>query len=297
MQRLAQWATIICAFTLTLLTGCAPMQDIGQDSLAPYHPKLPADITTFEDARKDLALQLSTQSSTSKGMLVTLRPWPFHPDDTAASDRFFKMNRGIREIQLLGDSQNALIWVRSISVLDDRIELPQQAFLFDDLPTLDISVKYDGGEHIDFSKNISVYYFADAKRAADDLFFMQQNMQQYKDGQKAQQALFEAKAAAYLSGKVKAEVTEEQRKFIIQANALTQERDYKGAIERYKSVLKIDPVAYPSAYYNMALLSVELGMYKQAIENMKKYLILEPTAKDARSAQDKIYEWEMKADQ
>ena len=234
MQRLAQWATILGALTLTLLTGCAPMQATGQNSPASYRPKLPADITTFEDARKDLALQLSKPSN-SQGLLVALHPWPFQPDDTAASDRFFKMNRGIHEIHLLGETQTAHIWVRSIAVLDDRIELPQQAFLFDDLPTLDIAVKSDANDHIDFSKNISVYYFADAKRAADDLFFMQQNMQQYKDGQKAQQALFEAPGQPRTSpAKQRRKSPKSSGKFIIQANALTQERDYKGAIERYK---------------------------------------------------------------
>jgi len=42
----------------------------------------------------------------------------------------------------------------------------------------------------------------------------------------------------------------------------------------------------------MALLSAQLGRYRQAIAHMNQYLLLEPEARDARSAQDKIYEWE-----
>lgn len=43
----------------------------------------------------------------------------------------------------------------------------------------------------------------------------------------------------------------------------------------------------------MALLYAQIHRFNMAISFMKKYLILEPDAKDARSAQDKIYEWEL----
>ena len=45
-------------------------------------------------------------------------------------------------------------------------------------------------------------------------------------------------------------------------------------------------------YANLALLSAQLHQYNAAIYYMKKYLMLEPEAEDARSAQDKIYLWE-----
>jgi len=56
-------------------------------------------------------------------------------------------------------------------------------------------------------------------------------------------------------------------------------------------VTAIDQTAYPSAYSNLALLLAQIHMFDAAIYNMKKYLLLEPEAADARSAQDKIYEW------
>jgi hypothetical protein len=43
----------------------------------------------------------------------------------------------------------------------------------------------------------------------------------------------------------------------------------------------------------MALLSEQMKWFNSAIFYMKQYLLLVPDAKDARSAQDKIYEWEM----
>jgi tetratricopeptide (TPR) repeat protein len=89
-------------------------------------------------------------------------------------------------------------------------------------------------------------------------------------------------------------ISEEQRKFIVQANSANNEKDYTKALELYEKALKISPYAYPEAYFNMALISAQTENYNYAIFNMKKYLILVPDAPDVRTAQDKIYEWEMK---
>ncbi len=80
----------------------------------------------------------------------------------------------------------------------------------------------------------------------------------------------------------------------MQANALNQEKEYKRAIELYQKAIEVDPVSYPSAYFNTALLYAQMKRFHMAIFNMKKYLLLLPEATDARSAQDKIYEWEIK---
>jgi tetratricopeptide (TPR) repeat protein len=91
-------------------------------------------------------------------------------------------------------------------------------------------------------------------------------------------------------------MSEEQRKFIVQANAANEEKDYNKASELFDKAVKLNPYSYSPAYYNMALIASQLGRYQYAIFNMKKYLILSPEAQDARAAQDKIYEWEMKFD-
>ena len=57
----------------------------------------------------------------------------------------------------------------------------------------------------------------------------------------------------------------------------------------------MDPVSYPAAYFNLALLYEQQEQYSRAIDAMRKYLLLQPNAADARSAQDKIYEWEIQA--
>ncbi len=91
----------------------------------------------------------------------------------------------------------------------------------------------------------------------------------------------------------KPSITEEQRKFLVQANIRNDEKKYTEALALYEKAVKIDPFTYPSAYYNMALISGQIKKYKYAVFNMKKYLELVPEAEDARKGQDKIYEWEL----
>jgi len=88
-------------------------------------------------------------------------------------------------------------------------------------------------------------------------------------------------------------ISEEQRKYILQANALNDNKDYQSAIQYYDKAFALNPVSYPAGYYNLALISGLAGNYNYAILNMKKYLLLLPNAPDAREAQDKIYGWEV----
>ncbi len=50
-------------------------------------------------------------------------------------------------------------------------------------------------------------------------------------------------------------ITEEQRKFLVQANVRNDEKKYTEALALYEKAVRIDPSSYPSAYYNMALIS------------------------------------------
>ena len=119
-------------------------------------------------------------------------------------------------------------------------------------------------------------------------------MQQWeRKAQEQQLALFESKASQYRALKVKPQVSEEQRKYIVQANALSQQKEYADAVDLYRKAVEVDPTSYPGAYFNMALLSAQTNRFSVAITYMKQYLLLVPDAKDARSAQDKIYEWEL----
>lgn len=102
---------------------------------------------------------------------------------------------------------------------------------------------------------------------------------------------FKPVADNYRSLTEKPAITEEQREYIVQANLFTQQKNYNKAIELYQKVIQINPISFPAAYSNLALLYANLADYQSAIYYMKLYLMLEPEALDARASQDKIYEW------
>ncbi|MEL7585531.1 MAG: tetratricopeptide repeat protein [Prolixibacteraceae bacterium] len=129
-----------------------------------------------------------------------------------------------------------------------------------------------------------------AQRFTDLFYFMQQEL--LKEREKEENA-FREMAAGYQALKIKPPVSEDQRRLIVQANAMNQQKQYVKAILLYKSVIEMDPVSYPEAYYNQALLYAQIRRLHLAIGSMKRYLTLMPDAKDARAAQDKIYEWEI----
>lgn len=131
--------------------------------------------------------------------------------------------------------------------------------------------------------------YEDAVRCADNLYVIQQAQKHSSD---YRTTTFAAKAAQYREAKVKPAVSEAQRKFIVQANAMNQQKEYVKAIDYYLKAIEVDPVAYPAAYFNLALLAAQMQWYSEAIGYMQQYLQLEPDARDARSAQDKVYEWE-----
>jgi tetratricopeptide (TPR) repeat protein len=190
---------------------------------------------------------------------------------------------------------------KEISVKDDRIEFKlknQNAVLyFADLVDDSIRITLIGIKAEIALKNFVLrktimnrksYIRFDELR--NDLVLIQKPLQTKIDASRS--LVFEQKAREYRALKVKPAVSEEQRKFIVQANSFNQQKNYNKAIELYKKAIEVDQVAYPAGYSNLALLSAQINNFGGAINFMKKYLLLEPEATDARSAQDKIYEWE-----
>jgi hypothetical protein len=107
---------------------------------------------------------------------------------------------------------------------------------------------------------------------------------------------FDKIANDYHSLTVKPAITEEMRKYIVQANAMNEKKNYSSAMNLYTKVIETNPFAYPPAYSNLALIAAQTENYVFAMVNMKKYLLLAPEAEDARAAQDKIYEWELEVE-
>lgn len=201
---------------------------------------------------------------------------------------------------------------KDVSVFEDRIEMtinPKNiTFYFSDLRNYVIQiieVKHPGWSNYEAFSNYEIRLgkleflllrrpteisSVNLKSLADYFFYFQHqtNIKLYDSLLVA----FKPIATQYNTLKVKPTVTEEQRKNIVQANGFNDQKMYDKAIELYQKAIEVDPTAYPAAYSNLALLSAQTKRFSAAIYYMKKYLMLEPSSSDARSAQDKIYLWE-----
>ncbi|MCX8085641.1 MAG: hypothetical protein N3C63_01940 [Rhodocyclaceae bacterium] len=94
-------------------------------------------------------------------------------------------------------------------------------------------------------------------------------------------------------------VPEETRRLLVKAKVLVEEKDYKGAIELYAQAYRQTPWL-AQLFYDRALLIGQIARtpadYDAAMAEMRRFLTLAPDSPDARAAQDKIYEWEVKRD-
>ncbi|MHB1014826.1 MAG: tetratricopeptide repeat protein [Desulfurivibrionaceae bacterium] len=314
---------------ITTLAGCATtdtsgLQDEGGATGPVYHPQLNPEIVSPEMARKNLSELLSGTKTRVPGVKLPSMP----PGcDAISRDQLQALGKGApSKAYACCNAGGGLIYVlfKNLRVLGNGISGSDTVFVSNaDLLGSDIVVEKISSEaahintvtfvddaidsrpksddptprpyRVSFRGGISFYFekLDDATAFADNLFVIQQTGTKSRD---ARLSLFKAKLSQYRAG-VKPPVTEEQRRLIVQATALSQRKDYLGAIDLYLKALDVDPVAYPGAYFNLALLSAQMEQYKPAIDYMKQYLLLEPGAKDARSGQDKIYEWELMLNQ
>jgi tetratricopeptide (TPR) repeat protein len=104
---------------------------------------------------------------------------------------------------------------------------------------------------------------------------------------------FETVARQYRESQQKPSLPEEALKFKAQAEFALKQKRFADATDLYANALNISPW-WPDGHFNRGLIlgMGELSRYTEAIIEMKKYLMLVPNAPNARSAQDKIYQWE-----
>ena len=185
---------------------------------------------------------------------------------------------------------------KNVFVFDDRIEFRRKKenaiiFYFADLSEVNITITEDQNNVSVIFKNFLINFEGNVKGnlLVDNLNIVRNYYSE--ELYNSQLLLFKPIAASYRSLIVKPSVSEQQRERIVQANLFTQQRQYTKAIEFYVKAIEVDPTSYPAAYSNLALLSAQISKFYAAVYYMKKYLMLEPDADDARGAQDKIYEW------
>jgi tetratricopeptide (TPR) repeat protein len=86
---------------------------------------------------------------------------------------------------------------------------------------------------------------------------------------------------------------EEIRKCIVQAEVQAKLYNYEKAIELNYQIIATHSTAYPSAYFNVAILLAETNKLHSAIFNMQKFLLLNPNTKDEEFGKAKIAEWQI----
>ncbi len=88
-------------------------------------------------------------------------------------------------------------------------------------------------------------------------------------------------------------VSEDVRRYMVQAQAAIRDKQFAEARTLLAQARNYQPWM-PMAWYNLGLVQAELGVFDDAIWNMRVFLMLAPDAPQARGAQDLIYEWERK---
>lgn len=107
-------------------------------------------------------------------------------------------------------------------------------------------------------------------------------------------AAFEAAAEKYRANPAAFVLSEETRALKVQAEAAVREKRLWDAVDRFGKALDRSP-AWADGRFNLALMYGELELPSLAVAEMNKYLKLAPDARNARAAQDRVYEWQDKA--
>jgi formylglycine-generating enzyme required for sulfatase activity len=102
-------------------------------------------------------------------------------------------------------------------------------------------------------------------------------------------------AAQYKAANPKPQLSEEARKYKVQAEFLMQEKQTDKAIALYGKALELAPW-WPEGRYQLALALGEQKKYRDAMREMQRFLLLTPDSPEARAAQDKLYQWEVVAE-
>lgn len=125
---------------------------------------------------------------------------------------------------------------------------------------------------------------------ADALF----SLYKFKFEDSRDEARFAEQAAEYRAASPKPVITEDMRKYRVQAEFMIRDKRFADAARLYGEALKLGPW-WPEGRYNRALVLAEMRRYREAIQEMKRFLQLELNSPDARAVQNQIYQWEAAA--
>lgn len=126
-----------------------------------------------------------------------------------------------------------------------------------------------------------------ARTAADYLYALKGRA----DFVRQSDARFQETLAKYREPGGRPDLSEEARKYKVQAELAVERKRLADAGNAYVMAVRVAPW-WAEGYYNLALIKGELKEYEDAGRMMRRFLALEPQSPHARAAQDQIYRWE-----
>jgi len=95
-------------------------------------------------------------------------------------------------------------------------------------------------------------------------------------------------------------ISDEARRYFDRAIAAVEmaktPADYEKAVAEFEKAKSLAP-DWPDVYYNLGFIQDKAGMYSEAMENLRKYLLLAPDAKDAEAVRTLINKLDYKKEQ
>ncbi len=142
---------------------------------------------------------------------------------------------------------------------------------------------------------ISPSYAAPAKKSGPSQDTLKQHTEELKKNP-GDKALREEIIKMALGMKPAPSVPEEAERSIVRGTSFfqkaTEMTGYKKAIKEFETATNAAPWL-AIAYYNLGVAQEKAGLYAEAIQNLKYYLMAAPDAKNTRDVKDKIYALEV----
>jgi tetratricopeptide (TPR) repeat protein len=263
LARLNLYGIAFLSFTLSLMAaGCATV------AYTPTQDNVPK--ISYSDAGKKLMALKGSRIYTDKRY--------FNIADVKISsdsvDIIFK-KRNFLNIET-GDTDKQTIHLKSLKVPSVSTQKGNSAYF----------MKFLDGRMLLFRNE------NEAVSCANALFILKRHAEGYsppKDA--AAEAAFQDEARKYREMPVKPVLPEKAHKYAVQGDFAVEKKNLAAAVDHYAEALKVAPW-WPEGHFKRGLILADIERYDEAIEEMKKFLLLAPDAKEARAAQDNIYKWE-----
>jgi tetratricopeptide (TPR) repeat protein len=216
--------------------------------------------------------------------------------DVLKGNRIFIINRylNIADVKVGFDSMDVIYKKQGIFFNIETGELDKSTFNFKSLTVPAVLKEPNNMYYLRFPDRRMLLFRNenDAITCANALFILKRRAEGYRPPvDAAAEAAFQEEARKYRDMKVKPALPEEAHKYAMQGDFAVEKKNLPAAADRYADALKVAPW-WPEGHFKRGLVLADLEQYDEAIGEMKKYLLLAPNGKDARTAQDNIYKWE-----